>query len=277
MIRVLLCISRIALSKEIHRSQGGDDKAVDGEGGQCRAVQEIQEPIDRCVGHGEGDEEADGDHVEVVVRQDVHVFQQVVEAGGQHNRHSHDKGKVCRRLAAYAEEEAAGDGRARAGKARPQGEDLKQADAEGLGDGELVHVIAQRFSMGFFSCHHEYAAGNEADEDRFYGKQIGLDEVMEQIPYGQDGDCAGSDVNQRQARIGTPPVFPLQQGPPAVEMQHSQDFFFVYDRHGHDSPQLDKDFEYAGLPAVIAQQMADENHMACRRYGQEFRRPFDDT
>ena len=154
---------------------------------------------------------------------------------------------------------------------------MKQADAEGLGDGKIVHVVAQRFAMGFFSCHHEYAAGDEADEDRFYGKQIGLDEVMEQIPYGQDGNRAGGDVNQRQARIGAPPVFPPQQGPPAVEMQHGQDFFFIYDRHGHDGPQLDKDFEYAGLLAVIAQQMADENHMARRRYGQEFRCPFDDA
>ena len=194
MIRGLLCIS---LSKEIHGGQGGDDKAVDGEGGQCRAVQEIQEPIDRCVGHGEGDEKANSDHVEVVVRQDVHVFQQVVEAGGQHNRHGHDKGKVCRRLTADAEEQASGDGRAGTGKARPQGKDLKQADAEGLGDGELVHVVAQRFAMGFFGQHHEYAAGDEADEDRFYGKQIGLDEVMEQIPDGQDGSRAGGDVNQR--------------------------------------------------------------------------------
>ena len=88
--------------------------------------------------------------------------------------------------------------------------------------------------------------------------------MVGQIANAHDRHDAGCDVGQGQARIGAEPVFPAEEVPAAVLMEHADELLFIDDDDRQDSAELDEDFKDAGPGTGKAEHIADENHMACR-------------
>lgn len=175
------CCFYFILLPEIHQCEGGHEEAVNGKAGQCGGIQEFQEPEDGGVGHYEGSDETYCQDAEVTHGEAADNLQEVVEAGQEHEGHSHDEGEVSACFSGNAKEKAAGNGAAAPGEAWPEGETLEEADDESLFRGNFIHIGNGEFlSLShLFRHNHEDAAKHQTDDDGGGAEEAMFDEAME--------------------------------------------------------------------------------------------------
>ena len=248
------------------RHQGQKDP-VDPEGGKGGPLEEFHEPDNGQVPYHEGSDEPNGQHRQVSGAETGQILQQFKQAGRHHNGQGHDEGKVRPGLPVHPHQQGSSHGGAAPGEPGPQGQELEEADVQGLPDADVIHILDQFLFMALdpmFRIDHQQSPQNQADGHRSRREQIFLDEGVDQEGESHGGHAAGGNMPAGEPVSQLPALFGQEPGEP----------FLVEHQHRQDGPQLDHYIKDLGQVPFEADHMAHNDHMAGGRYGDEFRQAF---
>lgn len=245
-----------------------EEDAVVGEGEVGFGGDEFQKGFDGEHGGEEGGGETDGDEDDVFAGEGVVVFEDVVEGGGHHHGYGEEEGEFGGGFALYAPPHAAHDGAAGTGGAGDEGEDLGEADDEGVLWAHVVHAFDARLAArgAFFYPHDGEAAQDEGEGDADGVEEGGFNLFAEQETGNGGGDEGDGEVEGEAVGGGIAADVGDDVGEAAA----------VFKQHGEDGAQLDGDFKDFFF-AVEVQKGGEDDEVPRAGNRQEFGEAFDDA
>ena len=247
--------------------EGGQQKAIHGEGHQGHVAHQPHEGLDRDQCGNEGADHAYGKEGDVRRGEQMQALEQVKARGRHHDGNRSDEGIFRCQRAAGPQDHAAHDGGGGAGKAGKQGQALEAADTEGQARRHVVQGLIAGMELAAFHKDHQQGADDEGDQHHARREQA-LDLRMQQQAQHAGGQT-GEEEHPDAAQAG--------KGHALLRPQQAPETLPVKDDHGHDGPQLDDHLEGRSLFAAEIEQIAHQHQMARGRDRQVFRQPFHDA
>ena len=211
--------------------------------------------------------EADPEDGDVVDRQQVAMFQQVVDRGGRQRRDRQEERELRRGPPRETEEHPADDRRPGPRGAGDQRERLGEPDLQRVAGAHRVDLLDARLPVCTLEPQDHDAADHEGRRDGHRMEEVGLDVLAEQQPQNSRRHEGDQQIHGEASlrRIAREPAHREREAPP------------IFPAHRQDRTELDGDRERLLLLAGEAQQLLGDDEMARARDRQELGESLDDA